>query len=629
MSYVQIEIADKVLTRSPTISVEARSGGYPGYLASLTDFRSNVRTILYQDNNTLYLTDDKTFFLSTGQNGQWIFTSNPKATPLPVSSLPDAVAYPWRSEWANMKTDSPDRNDLIWPVRTLTEAINYVKNKGLPIGIQMYTKVNRDSEEKAWLWVKFYYPGVGQTGYFPVQNRGEVVSPAIFQMTALSGTEGVGLAYRDKNSGWLNVSCWNEGGACRWITHLSGTYPAISMEFDFDPGQKQYTISSGGQYLNMGGWWWLYYPAEEIERGVEFFNKIPPLDTSGGILGVDPELFARSNSTPIRLYIIRNEISALDRYVLGPWFRFVQDNAAFTEYPQWRYDEILANYTKGSSVCKDNEWEGGDITCYRNRQIPYTAARGIEQCTTLDDFSNDTHCQTWAINNRGQDIDTQLRRLCENTSVGEYDDVCACFRPDNVYIQAIRDQRKDQPQLGEAVVFSARTNNLLPCISGLCTQGSNGSRFSPSVYYGGVRTCNVCIQALSANITAGGDIKGDIYNRQVCFLVSGNNSDKYTWNGLIDKLTEMGAVRVNKDGTTSGTVPYVVINSDGDAIKLSTTTTGGRLALSQTKLLSKIDTKDPQGNVILTRQKWLSNPQEYTKEVLVFFFEEAQGPKVK
>src|SRR5688572_11186971 len=128
MSYLQVETRDGYITRSLTLSILARVGGYPGYLANITDQRSSVRTILYLDDDILYLTSDKTFFLATVQanNGEyiWIFTSNPNVEPLTLSSIQStwgAITWSWREEWANMRTDNPNRNNLIWPVRSWEE----------------------------------------------------------------------------------------------------------------------------------------------------------------------------------------------------------------------------------------------------------------------------------------------------------------------------------------------------------------------------------------------------------------------------------------------------------------------------------------------------------------------------
>jgi len=613
MSYLQVETRGGYITRSLNLSLSARLDGYPGYMANITDQRNSVRTILYLEDDILYLTDDKTFFLSSKQlqNEEYvfIFTSNPDAEPLTLSAIQNTWGvsiWEWRSEWANMKTDSPDRNDLLWSVRSWEEAWSIIEANRY---IVLYRRIADGFWDDRWITPVDSFGGTTfVTGAFAWKQN----SPAPFYLYK-RGNDWT-LQYRDM--GTLNadvviniapnrtgayIVSWSEGESNRWLLTADVEGALYFQVQSLQDGV--YEFSYGDRRLNQGGYWTIRpftsYYVGAVYDGVEFYNG--------------------NDNSPIRMnmYVIAPELSDTQRYILSQnqFVNLMRDQNNFL--PEYNVQAVTANRPRGVSVCNENEWEGTNVNCYRRANTPYVQARGEQQCTTLDDFTNDVHCQQWAITNRGPGIDTQLYNLCRNTPDNTYTSVCSCYRPDQTYYNAILQQRRDDPELAQQIANDVRATNLLQCVSGLCVPGT----FSANTFYHGSRRCDVCIQALRTNIQAGGNILGNINLRQVCV----QSDVTYTWNDLITRLQDLGAYRLVRNSTgsitPSGIFPHVIINADGTSIKLITSTKGGRQAITDSRLLSSIDNKDSQGNVILTQERWRSNTSGYSNEVLIFFLE--------
>lgn len=611
MSYIQVETRGGYITRSLTLSVLARIGGYPGYLANITDQRSLVRTILYLHNDILYLTSDKTFFLTElprervdeGQSG-WVFTSNPEADPLTLSTISStwgAIAYEWMDEWANMKTDDPTRNDLLWPVRTWQEAWNYIHDKGYTV---MFQRLGINGWSTEWISPVSAFGGTAHvTAAFAWKGRG-----APFKLQKRDNRWGLQyleegtvdaehlISFKGNRTG-AYVKSWDEGESNRWL--LTDTI-GEALFFEVVPTQDGvYQFWYNGRRLNEGGYWRVRpWPASGVSEGVEFYNG-----------NDNPEIY-------LQAIVVNPGLTDTEMYLLGQ-NRFLQlRRDQYNPLPNFNPQGVTINRPKGAPVCNENEWEGMNINCYKRANTPYTSIRGQEQCTTLDDFSSDVHCQQWAISNRGPQMDQRLFNLCRNAPTGTYNDVCSCFRPDQVYYDAILEQRRNDPELARQIANDVRATNLLQCASGLCIPGT----FSANAFYHGSRRCDVCIQALRTNIQAGGNISGPINIRQVCT----QTDVTYTWTDLVTRLQDIGAYRIVRDGTTlrySGIYPHVIINADGTSIKFITSTVGGRKVLQGLRILSLLDDRDAQGNIILTQEKFKSNPASYSNDALLFFLE--------
>ena len=613
MSYLQVETRGGYITRSLNLSVSARAEGYPGYLVNITDQRSSVRTILYLEDNILYLTDDKTFFLSSKQlqNEEyiWIFTSNPNMEPLTLSAIQDtwgAIGWSWRDEWANMKTDSPTRNNLIWSVRSWEEAWNLIEATGY---IVSFRRIGDDFWDDRWITP---VDSFGNTTFITGAFAWKQNSPAPFKLHKKGsdwtlqymqeGTLHADIVFSlEASKVGAYIVSWSEGDSNRWL--LTGDVEEALYFQVKSPQDGVYEFNHGDRRLNQGGYWtvrpFTSYYVGSVHDGVEFYN-------------------GNDNATIyMNTYVIAPELNDTMRYRLSQnqFVNLMRDQNNFL--PDYNPQGVIANLPRGSPTCNENEWEGINVNCYRRANTPYVQARGEDQCTTLDDFANDVHCQQWAITNRGPRVDTQLYNLCRNTSDDTYPTVCSCFRPDQTYYNAILQQRRNDPELARQVANDVRATNLLQCVSGLCVPGT----FSANVFYHGSRKCDVCIQALRTNIQAGGNITGNINLRQVC----AQSDVTYTWTDLIARLQDLGAYKLSRSSTgvltSSGIFPHVIINADGTSIKLVTSTKGGREAISNSRLLSSIDSKDSQGNVILSQERWRSNTAGYSNEVLVFFLE--------
>lgn len=618
MPYVQVEVPGGYITRNLTISINARSSGYPGYLVTIQPDRDLVRTILWlDDGGNIWLTDEEEWALGVIDAQRLIFSPDPNIDKVSIrvgsplySGGPIVIAlWPWNSIWANMKTDDPRRNGLLWPLRSWQEAWSYIRD-------MKYLVAMRDV---SGLWVApvdaFGGNTTGPVGFAWKQASFDApYKPASFRLLRGPPTPGVsvngrstpmqyeswGLIYmgegvtsgeqllaevRGVTTG-LILKGWDAGGAYRWM--LSDTI-ADAMYFKVQSvHNQQYNLSYLGMPLSKAYAWQVKpWPSPRVFDGVEFFN--------GGM-------------GPVTL-IILDQLSMRERYLLGSYVQYASPTPTTETIPE--------NMPRGTGLCTTAEWDGTILDCW-GRRAPYPASMGQTQCQTLADMSIDPHCQEWVqtmatrSSADGQQMDSLLKGLCSGADAKDHMDVCACYLPDDVYYQAIVDRHSD-PEMGRTIADTVRASNILPCASGLCT-GQEGS-FSPDVYYRGARRCDICIQAISTNIKAD-TIQGDINIRQVCTQVDAS----YTWSDLIDRLEELGASRITDTGM-DGIFRHVIINRAGTAIKFMTTTSLGMKTMSGLTLLSAIKNKDADGNTILTEDMWRTNNTRYSEETLLFFLE--------
>lgn len=584
MPYVQIQIGENAyITRSLTLATNARRSGYPGYVAEFTDMRRSVRSILYTENDIVYLTDDKTFYLSIS-DGQTIFTASPHEIPYKISDMISPRIYPWRDEWANMKTDVATRNDLLWPVREWREALEIIYQRE-------YRLLFRDGESGEWICPIDSFGGTAlvsaafswknsNAARFRLLKKGEQYGVVFLGHGTLDAEQWISFKSNRDNP---YVKGWSVSGSIRWfLTDDIGD----ALFFDMQSSNNGiYFLSKDGKQLNKGGYWAVRL-GPGMNDGVEFYNQ------------------ENRSNIPVVLYITAPQLSDTERYIFNQnkFVNLMRDQN--NELEHWRPEGVTENLPRGGSICSETEWEGTNINCYRRSNTPYIQSRGLSDCTTLDDFSNDMHCRYWALGNRGSDIDTKLFTLCADTRPGTNDEICSCYRPDQVYYDAIIEQRKNDPELGRQVANDVRATNLLQCVSGQCKPGT----FSANMYYHGSRKCDVCIQALRSNIQAGGNISGNINIRQVCT----QTDTTYTWEDLISRLIDLGA----------GTYPHVQISNDRSTITLmSSSTPSGRRAIQYTPSLSSIINRDTNGNIVLTQSIWSKNPTKYSNDILIFFIE--------
>lgn len=626
MSYVQIEVPGGYITRNMTISINARSNGYPGYIASIQPDRDLVRTILWlEKDGQLWMTEDREWVLgvlpSSGGDPMLVFSPDPSITKVRVqigSPLypggPIVLAlWPWNSAWANMKTDDASRNGLLWPLRSWQEAWTYIMD-------MQYIVAMRDI---SGLWVApvdaFGGNTLGTVGFAWKQASFDATyKPASFRLLRGPPTPSMGINGRSvpmQYESWgliyigegvtsgdqllaevrgttrgLVLKGWYEGGAYRWMLSDSIT---DSMYFRVQPLRDGSTIMYGLSYVGMplskaDTWQVKPWPSPRVSDGVEFFK--------GGM-------------GPISLVIL-DQLSIRERYLLGSYVQYTTPAPSTGSIPE--------NMPRGTGLCTTSEWDGVMLDCWDHR-APYPASMGQMQCQSLDDIASDPHCQEWVqtmatrSSSDGQRMDSFLKGLCaSDPGSQDHMDICACYLSDDIYYKAIMDRHSD-PAMGKTIADTVRASNILPCASGLCT--SQEGTFSPDVYYRGARKCDLCIQAISTNIKAD-TIQGDINIRQVCTQVDAS----YTWNDLVARLEELGASHITTTGM-DGIFRHVIINTAGTAIKFMTTTPLGRQTLANLTLLSRVSNKDADGNTILTEDMWRTNNTRYSEEALLFFLE--------
>lgn len=173
-----------------------------GYVADMIPNPRTVRTVLFVDPDThhIFLDDTREFHL--GQiDGKLIFTTNPNVENLGTLNITNIVRIsPWSDIWANMKTDSALREDLLSPLRTSQSILEYISRRNILFSIR---SVPFDEFPRgAWLDTD------------RVQNSDRL-------RWDLDNTQ-YNLMIRDnqytlRNANGDYSSCWNAYGACRLI----------------------------------------------------------------------------------------------------------------------------------------------------------------------------------------------------------------------------------------------------------------------------------------------------------------------------------------------------------------------------------------------------------------------------
>lgn len=509
MSYVQV-IMDGYLTRALNLSTDARLDGYPGYICSIEFDVGSIRTILYLENGILYLTEDKRFVL-VQVDDEYIFTASTRRAPLTMSTLlEEGARYRlWNGLWANMKTDDPTRTGLLWPFDRWEDAWVYATSNGFNVSIRMTTSD---------LWIR-------AVDSFGGENRVDAAcawrarpSPFTLVGTPISDIwalryplEAIPDANQTINFGaiqrHLYIKAWEVNNSSRWLFTNDTNRIMYIQVISQDNGIYRFTYRN--RTLNRGTWRIAPWPLPAVTNGVEF----------------------RGNAdTTISMHIIESlgiPLSDVQKYLVGQsvWFRI--DSDVNVPSPMWQPQNITANLPRsdGGEASCIAIWDGTNSSCYP-RRTPYTPTIGSNQCTTLEDFSSDIHCQEWAIENRGIQVDTLIRSLCTGTTT-EYNDICACYRDTSVYLNELGTLFR-QPAIQEGT----RTTNTLQCASRLC-MGTTGTT-SEQLYYREGRRCDICIQPISINIQ--GSTTGPINTRTVCL----NADITYTWDALLEQIEAIG-----------------------------------------------------------------------------------------
>ncbi len=572
MPYIQVMIGNGYLARALNIGPIARIAGHPGYMATAVDSDDLVRSILFLGiDGRIHLDREGVWTLIAPKDDaeprDWIFTSmNEPSNAITIGDI-ETMGGTWREwneVWANMDTDDPRRGGLVWPLGSWEDAWDYVQAQGL--GLHLYMVPNTLFPGGAW---------VSREDDRMYWGQGAIA------MLLIRYKDGRGLRLASDGS---YVGCWEASNACRWTAQTSRDR-ALYFQVDIVHGQNiGYILTYQGKRLNVGQW--IFGFLQRQANGVEFFDgnpDVPQLIVQGIIFG------GLDGRAPI----------ALDRWILEPWFQFQATQGQ--ALGPINALQITENLPRSGGGCLETEWQGVQMACL-DRPIPYAPSIGRAQCTTLDAFQKDPHCQAWAFGEPG--IESRLQDLCQDAG-DEYMDVCACFLPQKRYYDALR------VRYSQRIAEDVRASNLLQCASGLCT-GQEGS-FSPSLFYQGSRRCDVCIQAVALDLE-NTTVQGDIVVKQLCTQVD----PTYSWEDLLERLQNLGAWKLPD---TSPVYRHVIIQADESAIVIDPRSDLAQEALQNLNLLSQISGKDARGRLILSKALWTTNPTTYTNEVIVFFLD--------
>lgn len=603
MSYVQIEpFKGGFLARGLELDPRLRIGGYPGYAGEFTSNRGSVRTIVYKDSDgRIYTTEDKQFLLvnvTIDGNPTLIFTAN---TNVPHTNVAGTV-HPWRDEWANMKTDAPTRNGLIWPFDIWQEAWTYIAQREPAVPVSFY---RWPKEGVPWdgAWIAgvdifgidkiqpialSWWPR--RTATFNLLKRGDYWALRFLGDGVVNGNESI---FNDLHHNPY-VGDWREYDAHRWIFTGDNDKTLLFSARHLDPPPSgelpsaYHLYSVDNKRLNQAGSWSLG-GIDNIDNGVEFFN------------GNDNPEF------DMNILAIINNLTDTERYRLRDSKYFELRVNADTAYKPYNPTAVIANLPGGGSSCPGGAWDGTHESCWPYGNA-YTPTIGRAQCTTLDDFEVDQHCQQWAIDNASNEKLTLMTNLC-STQEGQdvrYASTCKCFYPLEKYAQEISARHKGNP----AVTAALRTTGQLQCSSGLCMQEGE---FSDRLFYREGRRCDICVQAINADINVTGNV-GPINFRQKCLA-----DISHTWPEFVSRLETMGAYRIG----VGGLYRNILINEGATAIKLNASTIAGKNAIAQLTALASLP-RDSAGNVTITREQWRSNAPRYSEEILIFMIDTAE-----
>lgn len=554
MSYLQIHMANGVLARTLELSTQ-RISGFPSYETEYTG-RNSVRTILYEDSTGVYLSRDKNFRL-TNVRGFLIFSADLSLEPY----IPEGVRYSWPDIWANQLNSNNRKQDLIWPYENWQDAWAYIARRRFLVTLFADFGQIPDWPRGAWM----------------SQSEDRLVwseRPSSFYLIDENGSYG----FQAENSEY--VSSIDDG---RMVLRkpLQELLRLVPSQIE---GSTYNIYKLGSQEPLTWDYWCLF-------RIIVCFRKEPWAMRVGG-----PNPAIR-----IKLVVIDPRLTDMDLYRLGPYADLKTSSQVF--YPPPQLQNIRENLPTGNPCDLTGGWDGTNLACSTYR-IPYTPEVGLQQCTTLDDFSNDQHCTLWAKEYNPKIVEERLKFLCQTQLIdGPNNDICKCYFPDDLYFDRIKEN------VSERVASGIKATNILQCASGLCTQ--DGS-FSADIFYRGSRRCDLCIQVMSTNINAE-QIRGNVTLQQLCTQVDAS----FTWQNLISDLRRYGTYQIGQPQQTN-IFKHVIISSDGLSIKLLLGSTLAKKIIQESQLLKFIP-KDKDGNIIITQAIWNRSPTTYSNEILSFF----------
>lgn len=621
MSYVQVRHGDQVLTRSMTIDPSGKVGGYPAYRALWTNNRTSVLSILYRDNGSIYLTEDKSFKLVI-VNGNMYFSSNTGLSGVDLDSM-GVVYVPWYREWANQTNTFPSFNALVVPPITPAETLDMLSNMRIPISLYRNVPDNQGrnipwADQGAWIgsvapdgrtkgdsnpstlraFFSWWPASENYASHFYLV-RADSDWALMPTLKGVADFQSLGITARPVNDG-AYVGDWGESNANRWS--YSNNY-IMTMTINH-VGGPTYQFWHGDRRLNQASHWLRLQPFIDVYNGVEFYNG-----NDIGLMNIDIAIV--DNSTPD----LRLDDTMV--YRLGPYVRAMANTRDTLSFYNINPANVTENMPRQMATCDMNPWDGTLLSCY-SEGIPYTNTIGSSECTTPDDF-NDVHCQQWAIANKGPTMETRIRDLCGGAT---YDNppLCNCFLPDTVYYNAVANQ------YGSNVANSIRATNIAQCQSGLCDE--NGSISSRLFYYGN-RKCDYCVQAVDLAIQAKTITNTTITPIQQC----AKTDSTYTWDDLISFLIYQGAYVYGSTPTTH-TYKDVILSSDRTHIFLNISTATGKEAMSKMSVLkyippapidSHVSSQLPfiknvptSAYILISEDTWKSNISGYSTDIRGF-----------
>jgi hypothetical protein len=593
MAYTQIRLNDLALARGRTIDPDGQVGGYPAYRAEWTNNTTSVLTILYRDDSGIYLTSKKDFKWVIIGDGSW-FSAN---LSLP-SYVPGGLTYiPWNDAWANQSNTTPDYNGLVLQAATPGEALRLISSSNIPLSF--YRDIpNNQGRNVPWENEGAWIGGVNDAGKLngaPVAYSwwpGNALHFASFYLRE-RGNEwslrptNVGLAnYNESNvaegSTEQYVGHWEAFGGLRWkITNRLDN--VLTFNIDHIGGYTYQLATSDGKRLNQGGHWLQLAPLISIWNGVEFYNG-----NNNGLFNID---FMIVEDVGLRFSITDEMV-----YRLGPWV--VPQRSQGVSWGAYDPLKVRPNLPIGGNLCSASAWDGSQLDCYQ-QNIPYTYTLGNAECTTLDTFSNDVHCQEWGKAHKGEMLESRLRPLCAGSTY-QANSICNCFLPDSVYYDRIASE------VGVNAANGVRATKGLQCESGLCPQ--DGS-LSAQYYYYGNRACSYCVQVFDLSLTAQ-QINLNLNLVQQCATTDAS----YTWPELIARLIDLGAYVQG----VGGQYKDLVISQDKSTIYLNTTTAKGKYALQQLPLLQYLPNKDQYSRIVIDEKTWRGNITGISKDSTLY-----------
>jgi hypothetical protein len=591
MPYLQLVQNELALTRGRTIDSAGRSNGYPAYRGLWSSSNTSVLSIVYQDGSGIYLTNEKKFRLAYYNDSMWFTSDLSQPAYIPTNT----ISLQWYDEWANQTNTSIDYKGLVLQSMSAGHALNVLAAYPAPISFCRKSKNNQGrnvpwSDQDAWIAPVNRYGGsngepvafswwpdsAGHYGSFWLSSRN---GPWALRPTVLGLPNIDSATIEQRPSDYVGE--WIAYTGYRW-EFANSDAKAMRIEFQH-LGGSTYEMSSDGKRLNQAGHWYQVLPHVDIYNGTEFYNE-----NNNGVFEMDFVVIANAN----RNFIPDDTLV----YRVGPYaeFRRLQNEPWFP----LNINAITSNLPKGGNLCSVSFWDGSQLDCL-TQNVPYTYDLGLSECSTLDSFTNDIHCQDWAKYNKGEALQRQLTSLCANSTYND-PSLCNCFLNESIYYNRLVEN------VGTTAARGIQATRGLQCESGLCPQ--DGS-LSSNLFYYGDRSCNYCIQVFELNLTAE-TINANINSIQQCVTTDAS----YTFQDLIARLKELGAYQ-QSNGT--GIYKDVVIGLD-NTIYLNTTTVKGKNALQNLPLLQYIPSLDQYKRIMITEQTYRGNITGYSRDITLF-----------